>query len=211
MKLQVAFDCNCNTKKICACVDRIADDMDIIEVGTPLIIEQGLTTVRELRSIYPQLLLLADLKIMDGGFYEANAAFEAGADIVTALAVAENATLEGVMEAARKHGKKVLVDMIAHPDLPTRIREIDALGADYICLHTAKDVQGSGQDFSAFMREMKGFVAHAGLALAGGIKPANIEQYAAMDPEIIVIGEGITAAADPAEAARAVREAMNAR
>lgn len=210
MKLQVAFDCNCDTQKICECVDYISGYMDFIEVGTPLIIEKGLLTVRELRPRYPHLKILADLKIMDGGFYEANAAFEAGADIVTALAVAEDATLKGAIEAAHKHGGEIMVDMIAHPDLPKRIGEIDAMGADYICLHTAKDTQGSGGDFASFMREMKGFVKNAKLALAGGINPKNIGDYTSMVPEVIIIGEGITAADDPAEAARVVREKMGA-
>lgn len=208
MKLQVAFDCNCNTQKICDCVDLISGYMDFIEVGTPLVIEKGLSTVRELRPRYPHLKILADLKIMDGGFYEANAAFEAGADIVTALAVAEDATLRGAIEAAAKHGGEIMVDMIAHPDLPRRIGELGAMGADYICLHTAKDTQQSGKDFSVFMREMKGFVKHAKLALAGGINPVNIESYTSMDPDVIIIGEGITGAADPADAARTVREKM---
>lgn len=209
MKLQVAFDCNCNTQRICEYVDRISEYMDFIEVGTPLIIEKGLRTVEELRPRYPRLKILTDLKIMDGGFYEANAAFEAGADIVTALAVAEDATLRGAIEAARKNGGEIMVDMIAHPDLPKRISEIDAMGADYICLHTAKDTQGSGKDFAAFMREMKDFVKTAKLALAGGISPGNIENYTSMEPDVVIIGEGITAASDPVEAARSVRKKMD--
>lgn len=211
MKLQVAFDCNCNTQIICDCVDRISGYIDFIEVGTPLIIEKGLLTIQELRPRYPHLKILADLKIMDGGFYEANAAFEAGADIVTALAAAEDATLKGAIDAAAKHGGEIMVDMIAYPDLPRRIGELGAMGADYICLHTAKDTQASGKDFSTFMREMKGFVKYAKLALAGGINPANIESYTSMDPDVIIIGEGITGASDPAEAARIVREKMDAR
>ena len=101
MKLQVAFDCNCNTQIICDCVDRISGYIDFIEVGTPLIIEKGLLTIQELRPRYPHLKILADLKIMDGGFYEANAAFEAGADIVVG---AHPHCLQGF---AFEHGKHV--------------------------------------------------------------------------------------------------------
>lgn len=51
---------------------------------------------------------------------------------------------------------------------------------------------------------------HAKLALAGGINPENIESYTSMAPDVIIIGEGITGASDPAKAAGIVREKMGA-
>ena len=49
------------------------DDLmpEIIEVGTPLIISDGLGAVRQLKSAFPESLVLADLKIMDAGEHEA--------------------------------------------------------------------------------------------------------------------------------------------
>ena len=57
---------------------------------------------------------------------------------------------------------------------------------------------------------MRGFVRHAKLALAGDINPENIESYTSMAPDVIIIGEGITGASDPAKAAGIVREKMGA-
>jgi 3-hexulose-6-phosphate synthase len=44
--------------------------------------------------------------------------------------------------------------------------------------------------------------------VAGGIGLDTIDAVVALEPAIIVVGSAITKAADPAEAARAIREAM---
>ena len=56
---------------------------------------------------------------MDAGETEADIAFSAGADIVTAMAVAAaDATIAGALDSARTHGKRLMVDMmqVAAPD-----------------------------------------------------------------------------------------------
>ena len=62
-----------------------APAVDIVEIGTPLLIAEGLGAVRAVCSAHPGMIVLADTKIMDAGGYEARLAFEAGADIVTVL------------------------------------------------------------------------------------------------------------------------------
>ena len=145
VKLQVALD----TLTLDECVhllEEIREDTDIAEVGTPFIIEEGMRPVRELKKRFPELEILADAKIMDAGEYEAEKCFSAGADIVTVLGAANDATIEGVVRAAKRYGKKVMADMIEVSDLEKRAGEIDGLGVDYICVHTAWDVQNTGKN-----------------------------------------------------------------
>ncbi len=52
----------------------------------------------------------------------------AGADIITILAQAEDSSIKGAVEEAKKLGKKILVDMIAVKDIKTRAAELDMLG-----------------------------------------------------------------------------------
>ena len=59
------------------------ESLDIIEVGTPFVMEYGLAPVRKLKQAFPEKLILADLKIADAGYYEAAAAFKSGADTVS--------------------------------------------------------------------------------------------------------------------------------
>ena len=75
--------------------------------------------------------MLADLKLWIRD-YEVSQAIKFGADVVTILGVAEDASIKGAVEEAHKHGKQLLVDMIAVQDLEKRAKELDEMGADYI-------------------------------------------------------------------------------
>ena len=172
--------------------------------------EYGLAPVRKLKQAFPEKLILADLKIADAGYYEAAAAFKSGADIATVLAVTDDATIRNAMTAAKEYGRSIMVDMLAVPDLPTRLMQVDALGVDYICLHTSKDLQRLDQDMSKSFEVLRSYVKNAKLAIAGGINRTTIEKFAAICPDVIIVGEGITGAADYGEAAAFFKAAMDA-
>jgi len=145
MKLQLSLDLVTLPEAI-QVLNQVADLIDIAEIGTPFIIRDGVRSIRELRRAFPTLALLADLKIMDAGEHEAALAFEAGADIVTVLGVAHDATSRGALTAASHYGRQVMVDMIGVRNLAERAAEIDCLGAHYVCVHTAFDQQRTGED-----------------------------------------------------------------
>lgn len=209
MKLQLALD----TLTLEECLELVKDIqayVDIIEIGTPILLEEGLRAVSDMKQRYPHLSVLADTKIMDAGEYEAGQCFKAGADIVTVLGVSHLTTIAGVVKAAKTYGGKVMVDMIDVPDLAQRTAEIDALGVDYICVHTAFDLQSSGANPLAELNTIKGVLKHAQAGVAGGVKLATIDAIVALKPEIIVVGGGITNQADRIAVAKALKERMSA-
>lgn len=61
--------------------------------------------------------VLADMKIMDAADYEVSQAIKFGADVITILGVAEDASIKAAIEEAHKNNKQLLVDMIAVQDL----------------------------------------------------------------------------------------------
>lgn len=204
MKLQAALD----TLSLEECVRLLSEtrgSIDIAEVGTPFVIEEGMRPVRVFKEKFPEIEVLADVKIMDAGEYEADKCFEAGADICTVLGVSNNATIEGVVRSAKRHGKKVMADMIEVPDLAARAKEIDAMGVDYICVHTAFDVQKTGKDPLDELRILNRVIKNAKAAVAGGVKLATIDPIAAEGAEIIVVGGYICNASDRAAAARELK------
>ena len=104
MKLQLALDL-VNIPQAIEVVSQVADHVDVVEIGTPVVINEGLRAVKELKDAFPNVTVLADLKIMDAAGYEVSQAAAAGADIVTILAVAEDESIKGAVAEAKKQNK----------------------------------------------------------------------------------------------------------
>ena len=67
----------------------LAGGATILEMGTPLLKNQGVANVvPAFRKQFPEALLLADMKTMDGGGFEARAVYAGGGNIVDFLALA---------------------------------------------------------------------------------------------------------------------------
>jgi 3-hexulose-6-phosphate synthase len=182
--------------------------IDIIEVGTPFILQDGLRAVREIRKDFPQHAILADLKIMDAGEHEAKMAFDAGADIVTVLGVSDDTTVRGAIKAARACGKAVMVDMICVRDIADRALEMESFGADYVCVHTAFDIQSEENNPLAELRIIKKVLKKAKIAVAGGIKLETLGGIVAEKPDVVIIGGGITGKQDKKAAAQAIKNML---
>jgi 3-hexulose-6-phosphate synthase len=67
----------------------LAGGVTLVEMGTPLLKSEGVrNVVPAFRRRFPESLLLADMKTMDGGGFEARAVFEGGGNIIDFLALA---------------------------------------------------------------------------------------------------------------------------
>lgn len=111
MELQLALDL-VNISEAKEVVQEVQEYIDIVEIGTPVVINEGLKAVKEIKEAFPSLKVLADLKIMDAGAYEVMKASEAGASIITILGATDDSTIKGAVEEAKKQGTQILVDMI---------------------------------------------------------------------------------------------------
>lgn len=209
MKLQLALD-DLSLEQAIALAERVRDHIDIIEAGTPLIYGYGMAAVRALKERFPEKLVLADMKIMDSGALETEEAMDAGADYVTVLGVSEDATVKNCLEAAARYGREVVVDMICVPDLPGRIRELEALGVQGLAVHTGVDQQAAGRTPLDDLRLMTACVRRAKISVAGGIRPGTAAEYAACRPEVLIVGGGIVHAPDPVAAAAAIARQLRA-
>jgi len=115
--------------------------VDWLEAGTPLIIAEGMRGVRELRARHPDVPIVADLKIMDGGGLEAELMAKAGATMVVVMGQAHDETIESVVKAGRDFGAKVMGDNMAMPDPVAGARHLEDLGCDYIIHHIGYDMR----------------------------------------------------------------------
>ncbi len=207
MELQLALDL-VNIPEAIELVKEVEEHIDIVEIGTPVVINEGLRAVKEVKAAFPNLKVLADLKIMDAAGYEVMKASEAGADIVTILGAAEDQSIKGAVEEAKKQGKKILVDMIAVKDLAGRAQEVDAMGVDYICVHTGYDLQAVGKNSFEDLQTIKSVVKNAKTAIAGGIKLETLSEVIKAQPDLVIVGGGITGQADKKAAAEKIQQMM---
>ncbi|TWD54906.1 3-hexulose-6-phosphate synthase [Arthrobacter sp. AG367] len=207
MKLQVAIDL-LTVEDALELAGKVAEYVDIIELGTPLIKAAGLSAVTAIKDAHPDKLVFADMKTMDAGELEADIAFKAGADLVTVLGSADDSTIAGAVKAAKAHSKGVVVDLIGIADKATRAREVRALGAKFVEMHAGLDEQAKpGFDLTGLLRA--GEESQVPFSVAGGVNVSTIAAVQAAGADVAVAGGAIYGAADPALAAKELQAAIN--
>ena len=188
----------------------VAPYVDIFEIGTPCIKHNGINLVKELRAKFPEKLLLVDLKTMEAGEYEATPFYAAGADIVTVLGVSGLATCQGVIKAANAHGAEAQIDLINVEDKVACARATADAGAQIMGIHTGLDAQAAGHTPFADLNAIAALGLPVRISVAGGIKASTVQDVVKAGANIIVVGAAIYGAASPAEAAREIRELVDA-
>lgn len=207
MKLQIALD-TLTLKECIELLDEIKDYIDIVEVGTPFIIEKGMKPVKKFSKRYKDLEILADTKIMDAGELEAEIAFKAGADIVTVLGVTHDETVQGALKAAKKYGGKIMIDMIGVNNIAERAKELEDMGVDYICVHTAFDIQSTGHNPLEELKRVNKVITKSKTAVAGGVKLETVDEIVSEGVDVVVVGGAISNASDRVLAAKQIKERL---
>ncbi len=193
------------TRKTVPCLDRI-------EIGTPLLLFGGLAVVRTFREHYPSLPIIADTKICDAGRRIADAAFEAGASVVTVVAAAaDRVTWVGASEAARVWGGKVMVDLIGCTDVLSAAREAAQRNAHEICVHLPKRHPPVAESFEESLGTVRKVCESVSIPvfIAGGLRPEDVEAVSGLGARGLIVGSAITGSPDPAASARAFKPAFD--
>ena len=207
MKLQVAMDL-LSVEDALMLAAQVAEYVDIIELGTPLIKAAGISAVTAIKAAHPEKLVFADMKTMDAGELEADIAFKAGADLVSILGSADDSTIAGAVKAARAHNKGIVVDLIGVADKVTRAKEARALGAKFVEFHAGLDEQAKpGHDLGGLLKA--GEEARVPFSVAGGVSLGTIAAVQRSGADVAVVGGSIHGAADPALAAKKFRAAIS--
>lgn len=126
----------------------------VLELGTPLLKYEGVRNVVPIfRQRFPNTLLLADMKTMDGGEGEANAVYSGGGNVIDFLALAGEATARAVCavrdtfrQAVPAIPRLVFADVLmpmqgpAGPAVQTAERML-AAGVDGVGIHLQYDAR----------------------------------------------------------------------
>jgi len=207
-KLQVALDFVELARALKVAADAVAGGADYIEAGTPLIKSEGLDAVRKLRELFPDHTIVADMKTVDAGRVEAEAAAKAGANVMTVLGSAPEGTIRECVQAGRHYGIQVAVDLLGAADPMALAKRAAELGAAWLDVHCAIDQQMEGADPLALLRELRG-QSNLTLAVAGGINSETAAAAVAAGANVIIVGGAIIKAIDVKQAAADVRKAVD--
>ncbi|GAA1184873.1 3-hexulose-6-phosphate synthase [Nesterenkonia xinjiangensis] len=206
MKIQFAMD-TLTTEQALQWAAAAAPHVDILELGTPLIKSEGLRAVTAVKEAHPDKVVFADLKTMDAGALEAEIAFTAGADLVTVLGTADDSTIVGAVEAARRHGKGIVVDLIGVKDKARRAQEVVDLGAELVEMHAGLDEQAQ-EGYSLDDLLTAGRASGVPFSVAGGVSASTVADVQTAGAQIAVAGGAIYSADDIGAAAQALRAAV---
>lgn len=206
LKIQLAVD-RVSIQKAIEYVKAVGEDIDIVEVGTSLIKDYGLVSVKTVKEAYPHKTILADMKVMDEGEYEFTAAYRAGADSVTVMGAASLKTIAACKKVANDMGKDYMIDLLEVDE--NKLDEIVKAAEDGVfCVHLPSDRKGQGlwELIEASLKSLKGVRR---LAVAGGVSLDSIGFIKKAGFEIVIVGSAITGSEDMTLAARKFYQAVN--
>ncbi len=205
--LQVALDFLELKRALEAAREAVKGGASWIEAGTPLIKSEGLDSIRALRREFPGHTLIADMKTMDAGRIEMEAAAKAGANVGMVLGVASDECIKECIEAGKNYGIHIGVDLVGHPDPAARAREVEAWGARFVSVHCPIDEQMAGKDPLDRLRKVRAAVSLP-VAVAGGINSESAADVVKQGADIVIVGGAITKSPDAEKAARDILRAM---
>lgn len=205
--LQVALDFVDLHRAMKVAEEAVAGGADWLEAGTPLIKSEGLNVVRRLREAFPSKTIVADMKTMDAGRAEMEAASKAGANIAIVLGAASGSTIRECIEAGHNYGIEIGVDLMCVPNFLERALEVEKWGANHIGIHIAIDDQMKGVEPFDKLREICSKVKIP-VAVAGGINSETVVDAVNAGAQIIIVGGAITKAKDARKATEDIKEAI---
>lgn len=204
MKLQVAVD-RVSIERAIEIINEVKDYADIIEIGTSLIKDFGLESVRRIKGEFPNKTILADIKTVDEAEYEFEAIYNAGADIATVLGGSSLETIRICQRVANKYKKDYLIDLI---EVSTEKQEaLKEFSDGIICVHLPSDnkEKSLGDLINSTIGNLKGFNK---LAVAGGVNKDSISTIKESNFDIAIVGGAITKADNIKETAKSFKILM---
>ncbi len=208
--LQVAMDYITLPPALAMAV-KVAPEVDIIEIGTPLCKAVGLDGIRAMRDLVgPDKLILADFKSPDVGGLEAKMAFDAGADMMTVIGGAALATVESALQAAKEARKEMLMELTGVRDIVARAKEWRQIGVERMVYHRGWDEQTFNRQWGDEDRRTVQTLIDMGfkITVTGGINKSMLPFFSSLAVSVVICGRGIRETPDPRQSAHEFKAEM---
>lgn len=206
--LQVALD-NTSLEDAIESVRKYGHVIDIVEVGTILHVAEGAKATSVLRQMYPDKILLDDIKGADAGLVLADICFKAGADTMTAICSADVNTMIAMKEVGKKYGENrdVQVELYGDWTLEHAQSWLDA-GINQVVYHRSRDAELAGKKWSDEDLEKISNLINMGfkVTVTGGLNIEDLELFRGLAIHCVIAGRSIRDAKNPEAAALAFKE-----
>lgn len=201
-KVQISLDLTSIPEALETAEMAVSAGVDWLEVGTPLVIAEGMNGVRALREKYPDTPIVVDLKTMDGGYLEAEMMAEAGATHVVVMGQAAEETIQEVVRAGEKFDLEVMGDNLGMDDPITGARFLAEAGCDYVVHHVPYDLrtvrQRRGQSYPSPLDQLDEIVDAVDVPVqaVGGLSTEEAMAVPEYGAPVVVIGAPLAIEAD---------------
>ena len=129
----------------------------------------------------------------------ASASGESALKLANAL---EEVTIINVTHHAGFHNPNQL-------DITDEMRlKLEDMGVDYICVHTAFDIQSTGHNPLEELKRVNKVITKSKTAVAGGVKLETVDEIVSEGVDVVVVGGAISNASDRVLAAKQIKERL---
>lgn len=206
--VQIALDYATIAEALSMAEIGIEAGVDWLEIGTPLIISQGLSPIGEMVRAFPGRPVLADYKTMDSGGKNVHRTKAQGGHLMTVCANAPDETIRSAISASKETGVWVVADTIGVKHQAARAKQCADWGVQMIYLHYGADQRAAdgSQDSTQWLDEVLGTVSVPVGVGCFGIEDAA--RAAACGAELIAIGHPLISGPNPLEELRRLVDAV---
>ena len=200
--IQIALDYATIDEALAMAQIGVAAGVDWLEIGTPLIVSQGLAPIGDMVRAFPEYPVLADYKTMDSGGKNVHRTKQQGGHLMTVCANAPDETIQAAIAASKETGVRVVADTIGVKQQAARAMQCAEWGVDMIYLHYGADQRSadSTRDSTQWLDEVL-----AAVSIPVGVGCFGVEdavRAVARGAELVAIGHPVISSADPLEELR---------
>jgi 3-hexulose-6-phosphate synthase len=200
--IQIALDYTTVDEALAMAKIGIEAGVDWLEVGTPLIISQGLAPIGDMVRAFPGYPVLADYKTMDSGGKNVHRTKTHGGHLMTVCANAPDETIRSAIEASNVAGVWVVADTIGVKQQVLRAQQCAEWGVHMVYLHYGADQRAAdaSRDSTQWLDEVLSAVSvPVGVGCFGVEDAVHAVERGA---ELVAIGHPLISDANPLEELR---------
>jgi 3-dehydro-L-gulonate-6-phosphate decarboxylase len=189
--LQIALDAT-DIDSALASVEKVADKVNVIEVGTILAFSHGVNAVSILRNRYPEHILVCDMKITDASAILTRLALEAGANWVTVSAAAHIETIRSAKIVADELHGEIQIELYGHWTMDDARSWIN-MDIKQAIYHRSRDAELAGVSWTdedlVRMQQLSDIGIE--LSITGGIVPQDVHLFKALRVKSFIAGRAL--------------------